>query len=129
MKYTRYELCFEGEPQNIGFMMGLDDIGIDEDEIETLLEPFEAGLSLIPGMHAFERNASHFPGCYFTERGLSTFQAHINCIIEAIIEKNNDWSVNTVVLENPLINAIYFEDDFQAVIKTFYQEELKNESA
>lgn len=129
MKYTRYELCFEGEPQNIGFMMGLDDIGIDEDEIETLLKPFEAGLSLIPKMHAFERNASHFPGSYFTESGLSTFEAPINRIIEAIIEKNSDWSVNTVVLETPLIDTIYFEDDFQAVIKTFYQEELKTQSA
>lgn len=129
MKYTRYELFYEGEPQNIGFMMGIEDVGIDEEEIEDLLKIFEDRLYLIPNMHTFERNSSHFPGCYFTELGLSTFMAPINRIIEAIKEKNNSWSVKTVVLENPLTDTIYFEDEFQAVIKTFYQEELKTESA
>lgn len=119
--YTRYELYFEGEPQNIGMMMGLDDIEINEDESEELLERFNKKLPLIPQIRTFDDSITHFPACYFTEKGMETFKQEIDALVEAIHYKDNGWSVNVVTLSNVLEDDIYYKDDYQAVIKTKYR--------
>lgn len=118
--YTRFELYYEGEPQDIGLMMGLNSVGMPEDEVEELMERFDKELPMIPRMRLFENNNAHFPGCYFTEKGLSNFQAEIDMLLNAIHERDNGWSVNRVVLSNVLENDIYYQDEYQAVIKTKY---------
>lgn len=118
--YTRYELYFEGEPQNIGMMMGLDDMEMNEDESEELLERFNKELPLIPQIRTFDNSITHFPACYFTQKGLETFKQEIDALVEAIHDKNNGWSVNVVELETVLDSDIYYQDEYQAVIKTKY---------
>jgi hypothetical protein len=120
MKYTRYELYYDGEPQDVGLMMGLDDVGMDEDEVEMLMERFNTELPLIPQIRTFQESTTHFSGCFFTEKGLERFQKEIEELVQAIHFKENGWSVHAVELTTVLDEDIYYQDDYQAVIKTKY---------
>lgn len=121
MNYTRYELSYDGEPQNVGMMMGLDDMDMDEDEMEMILERFNEELPLVPTIRTFDKSSTHYPACYFTSKGLEKFKQEIDALVEAIHYKDNGWRVNEVTLSNVLDDDIYYTDEYQAVIKTKYR--------
>lgn len=40
MKFYRYELAFDGEPQGIGLFQGIDDMGLTDEEVSGILRKF-----------------------------------------------------------------------------------------
>ena len=41
MRFYRFELAFDGEPQGVGFLQGAEDVGLDNKDLLSLLDPFE----------------------------------------------------------------------------------------
>lgn len=66
MKLFRFELAFDGEPQDIGILRGLDDIGLPEGVSVNIEEDFNE----LP-CPKFSEAVSF----WFTEFGVQTFQA------------------------------------------------------
>ena len=118
--YIRFEMAFEQEEMQVGFMTGLDDIGMDEEEVEELLAPFNLALAL-PPYHKWERNGDHYPGAYFTRAGYLRFKEAIDRIMSAVKYRNNGWEVFEVPSHGFPKDDLYYEDEFQVVVKTYYR--------
>lgn len=111
MKLTRFELSFEGEAQEVGFIIGLKDAGINEKTIQSLVSVFDKALE-VP--HPECRTKS-----YFTEAGAEKFATGIEKIIKAVNQKKNGWAVNKIILEaEPTALHIVHMDCYQVLIKT-----------
>lgn len=41
MKFYRFELAFDGTPQGVGFLQGVDDIGLSNKKFTALMDPFD----------------------------------------------------------------------------------------
>lgn len=119
--YTRYDLMFEGETQDVGFMVGLVDTGMDEDEIDELLEPFDEGLPNPPVQGKVD-SSTHFAAWYFTTTGEETFREAIQAICEAVHFRKNGWSVRKTVVTDVEPSDIVYKDAYQAAIRTAYTE-------
>ena len=63
--YYRWELWLEGEPAGVGFLQGLDDIGLDDEQANQLIVPFNEDL-LYPPNEIFE---GRWTKSWFTEQG------------------------------------------------------------
>lgn len=104
-RYFRFELAFDGEAQNIGFLTGIDDIGLDIHCEVELLAPFES----LPCPHIHTR--CEF---WFTEDGLCRYQDALMDIARTIRKKN--WQLIYAVFdasEEDLGNRVYC-DKWQA---------------
>lgn len=118
--YIRYELFFDGIPQDIGFMNGLGEIELSYDENEELMDVFEKELPLVPQSAYKDSCSAFYPACYFTEQGIRKFDKNIERLIDAIHNKQCNWTVNKITLSNVSSEDILYQDDYQAVIKTPY---------
>lgn len=117
--YIRYELAFNGEEQGVGFITGLAETGIDEDEIEKLLLSFNLYLPFPPYRDWESKlNSSHFPGAYFTQEGCSYFESDIHAIIEAVKYRDNGWEVIEIHSYGFPKEDLYYEDEYQVIVKT-----------
>ncbi len=110
----RLELAFFDEPQDCGFLQGLDDIGLSEESTKVLLEPFED----LPCPVCAESVSF-----WFTEAGLQQFSRGI-CAIQEAIEPLG-WTIygakyNTDDEDNAVI---VYSDQYQVA---FPQEWIKN---
>ena len=58
MKLYRFELAFMGEMQNVGFLHGLNDIGLDAETERQMLAPFALKMKALRpwGRNAFVHN-------------------------------------------------------------------------
>ena len=121
--YIRFELAFEGEEQGVGFMTGLDDTGMDEDEVEDLLAPFNRSLD-VPPYRDWTSDKSHFPNAFFKRAGYFQFQPDIHRIIEAVKYRNNGWEVIAIHSYGFPEVDLYYEDEHQVIVKTYYAENL-----
>lgn len=66
----RYELVYEEQLQNIGFLVGLKDIGFPKEKIDKLIKPFQDYL-IIPHKDIYELKGVKF---YFTKKGKDKFE-------------------------------------------------------
>ena len=111
MIYTRFELTYNGQPENIGFLYGLSEVISDEEQIEELTERFEKDLKMhnaILNKHDLKENET---ASFFTEKGIKYFKKDIENIIEAIREKG--WDVKTETINK---KPFLYEDEYQVVI-------------
>ena len=110
--YYRFEIWLEGEPAGVGFLQGLDDIGIGEEEAERLIKPFDQDLPYPPD----EILANRWTKSWFTEEGYTYFRSAIDDIC-ATYWATDMWEA--VLLTQDQLDNIIYEDEFQ-VIEGYY---------
>ena len=106
--FYRFELAFDGEPQGVGFLQGLDETGIPGQEVDGLYELFEK----LPA----PRNCSG-TSFWFTRSGLSYFSGSINAVIAVLADYN--WQLLSGMMEDDLVNSVY-HDEYQAAFAAEY---------
>lgn len=113
MKLFRFELAFDGEPQDIGILRGLDDIGLPEGVSVNIEEDFNE----LPCPKLSE--AVSF---WFTEFGVQTFQATLDYLVEQSRELN--WQILYAELPGMSISKALYADQFQVALPLGMVEEL-----
>lgn len=113
MKLFRFELAFDGEPQDIGILRGLDDIGLSEGVSVNIEEDFNE----LPCPKLSE--AVSF---WFTEFGVQTFQATLDYLVEQSMELN--WQILYAELPGVSISKALYADQFQVALPLGMVEEL-----
>lgn len=113
MKLFRFELAFDGEPQDIGILRGLDDIGLPEGVLVNIEEDFNE----LPCPKLSE--AVSF---WFTEFGVQTFQATLDYLVEQSRELN--WQILYAELPGMSISKALYADQFQVALPLGMVEEL-----
>jgi len=104
----RFELAFDGEPQGVGFLQGLDDIGLWNVVTSNLYSLFD----ILPAPKLDESVSF-----WFTEYGVAWFEDAINQVIDEIAE--NNWQLLGAVIDDDLQESIY-HDEFQAAFHLEY---------
>lgn len=84
MRFYRFELAFDGEPQGVGFLQGAEDVGLDNKDLLSLLDPFEK----LPSPYLDEPLGAMF---FFTEEGMDKFMPYINAFVKAL--EPHGWSL------------------------------------
>ena len=103
-KLYRFELAFEGEPQDVGFLQGLDDVGLWPELTEELYALFD-------GLPIRELETEERISCWFTEAGLERFGDAIDRIIDEI--SGAGWQLIGASIRANLTDALY-RDEYQA---------------
>ena len=114
MKFYRFELAFSGEPQDVGFLQGLDDVGLDDAERQALYQPFNEYLK----SREVETDDGSDVVCFFTEAGVSRFKRDIDNIIQAIAPMG--WSLLGTVMEEADYEFACYHDEYQAAWSRTY---------
>ena len=114
MRFYRFELAFDGEPQGVGFLQGLDDVGFTTARKERLMQPFNKHLA-IPDVESEDDSAVVF---FFTEQGLMRFAKDLNRIIKAI--EPHGWSLIATVMEEDDFTHALYSDEYQAAWSRTY---------
>lgn len=109
-KYYRFELVFFDEPQDVGFLQGIDEIGLPVHTERLLLDQFAS----LPCPHLTE--PCEF---WFTEEGLQTFGDAIDLVNKEI--QPLGWNIIGGVMEDDGAIAIY-RDAWQAAWSPTYLE-------
>ena len=113
MKLFRFELAFDGEPQDIGILRGLDDIGLPEGVSVNIEEDFNE----LP-CPKFSEAVSF----WFTEFGVQAFQATLDYLVEQSMELN--WQILYAELPGVSISKALYADQFQVALPLGMVEEL-----
>lgn len=87
-RYFRFELAFDGVPQEVGFLTGVDDIGLDMKSENELLAPFES----LPCPRVHTRCKF-----WFTESGLRRYADDLTAFAKRIRKEN--WDLIYAVFE------------------------------
>ena len=108
--YTRFELYLDGEPQEVGFIVGLNELDLDYEIQDFIMEDFNENL---PFPEISEEQWKHTPLAYFTEKGLERFKKSIQQLLD-VYETYNFFDV--VKLETSLSDkTIIYEDAYQVI--------------
>ena len=126
MKLYRYELYCNGEPQDVGFIVGLSRVvcnkwcELSDNQLNQLLEPFDTLLK-------FHRVASEDTVSFFTEHGRDVLYNAINNVADVYI--GSEYSVHEVVIDLPDEDEyqIKYEDRYQVYLTIDLYEKLKAE--
>ncbi len=113
MKLFRFELAFDGEPQDIGILRGLDDIGLPEGVSANIEEDFNE----LPCPKLSE--AVSF---WFTELGVQRFQATLDYLAEQSRELN--WQILYAEIPGVYMSKGIYADEFQVALPFGMVEEL-----
>lgn len=116
----RYELYCEGEDQDVGFLVGIEDLGLSCEKEISLLKPFDKALEnpILPGM----RNSVSF----FTEEGNKKFQKAIRDVVAAYKDSIFEVKIATLHLPVSLSEQVIYQDDDQVCLsREFYKKELE----
>jgi len=104
----RFELSFDGEVQNVGFLQALDEVGLQEEVTDDLYSLFDT----LPIPKLCEPTSF-----WFTSAGIKRYRGAIDRVIDEIAE--NNWQLVGAYLEDSADNAIY-KDDLQVAFQAEY---------
>lgn len=119
--YVRFDLLFDGDVQDLGFIQGLCETRLSAKEIAKLVSPFNEHLSIPTICLEGKQQEFHYPACYFTQKGYVHFKKHIERIIKMLDKVDCEYSVRMTTLESVPEDHLYFEDEYQAVIRKSYE--------
>jgi hypothetical protein len=106
--YYRFEIWLEGEPAGVGFLQGLDDIGLDDDKVDQLISPFDMELPYPPD-DVLEEG---WTKSWFTEEGYDHFRSAIDAVCAAYWETDM-WEAVRIAQDD--VDDIVYQDQFQIV--------------
>lgn len=104
-KLYRFELSYDGEPQGIGLLAGIGELGFSEEFEEWLLHDFDQYLPISP----LTQSATF----WFREDGLRRFQQALDMLIQEVREKG--WDVDLRVKEMEM-DAVIYQDIYQVAL-------------
>lgn len=110
MKLFRYELYCDNAPQDVGFLAGVDELGLSAEKEAKLIEAFDSGLH-IPDSPTMRGTVS-----FFTEEGNRRFRNHIHRLAAAYEDSMFDIKICTLDLPEELRGHIVYEDGDQVCI-------------
>lgn len=120
VKIYRYELYCDEEPQDVGLLVGVQDLGLSCEKEEELLEPFDLGLT-VPDLPGMRGSAS-----FFTAEGHSRFQADIFRVVSAFQDSIFDTMCCHMELPEAFQDAVVYQDADQVCIpRELYYGELE----
>lgn len=114
MTLYRFELAFDGEPQKIGIMRGLDDIELPGGVAVNIEEDFNA----LPCPHISE-DASF----WFTEQGLQTFRFTLDYLAEHSRKVN--WQLLYAKMPEADTSAALYADELQVAFPAKLVENMR----
>lgn len=103
-QFYRYELSLHGEKQGMGFLTGLEDVGLPLSEESMLYDPFEELKS--PSLPVDENTCYEF---WFTEQGNERYASAIAAVENAINPLGWDLICLTKMANSD--SAIYIDPD------------------
>lgn len=108
----RYELAFNGELQDIGFLQGMYELGLDDGRADDLVRNFDTLMKIPSGV--FCPNARSF----FTEKGIDVSREDISRLVSAYRE-HGLFQVAVGTLQEVMLDVddILYSDDYQAIIR------------
>ena len=110
--YTRYELYLGFEPQDVGFIFGLNELGLSDAVQDELLDDFNKHLT-VPYKYISEEQIKQRPLAYFTSAGLVRFKKSINKILRTY-KKIGFFEIEKV--ETSLSDkTIIYQDEYQVL--------------
>ena len=110
MSLHRFELAFDGEPQDVGFLHGLQDIGFSSEKEARLHRPFTEFLPS-PDIVPERREPLVF---FFTEKGLRYFLFDIYCIAKEVEAAGWSFVYRKVNAVND--SLIRYRDEYQIAL-------------
>lgn len=111
IRLYRFELFCDGEAQNIGFLAGLDELGLSCEKEEHLLAPFDSALK-VPDAAGMRGSAS-----YFTALGIQKFAGPIQAVISAYKENGLfDVVLHIADVQNRDLEAAVYTDVYQVCL-------------
>lgn len=110
---TRFELAFDGEPQGVGFLQGLTDVGLPGVNIELLYALFAS----LPCPNVKNDNGVEF---WFRPDGIDKYRDAINAVIQALDTVN--WQVLCGTMEEDVAANSIYSDSWQAGFSPEYLE-------
>lgn len=117
----RYEIYCEGKDQDVGFLVGIEDLGLSCEKEFLLLKPFDDALAnpILPGM----RNSVSF----FTEAGNKKFQKAIRDVVVAYEDSIFDVKLAVLRLPSSVFAQVVYQDENQVCLpREFYKKELED---
>ena len=118
MRFYRFELAFDLQPQGVGFLNGLTDAIDNPRTVGRLMEDFDNHLKCPWLDEVYTRFQTMF---FFTEEGLKRFAPSINAIIKAL--KPRGWTMLGLVLEEEDLSAAVYYDEYQVAWTRAYLEQ------
>lgn len=119
MTLYRYELFCENEPQDVGFLVGLEDLGLSAEKEAFYYAPFDGALA-VPNMPRMYDSIS-----FFTEEGRRRFHDAIQHLASAYQGSIFDVMACSLELPEGLDDDIIYRDADQVCIsKKRYMEQL-----
>jgi hypothetical protein len=108
--YTRYELYLDGEPQEVGFIVGLNELDLDRETQLELIAELDRDL---PYPHIPVECWKNHPLSYFTQYGTEFFAK----VIQRLLNKYaDDGFFDVVKIETDLSDkTIVYEDEYQVI--------------
>ena len=117
----RYELYCDEEYQEVGFLSGLEDIGLPIEKEEQLLRPFDENL-----VNPWHPQMSHSVS-FFTRKGDETFRDAIRDLVSAYEDSMFEVKLVSVKLPAYMLDKAIYKDEFQVCLtKELYKEELES---
>lgn len=115
MRFYRFELAFDGEPQDVGFLQGIDDIGLGTKTEACLLDQF-AELACPDLASILMGEQVSF---WFNQEGMETFLPAIRNVQTHILDRGWEilFAVMDVTAEELKERAVY-ADKHQAAFHT-----------
>lgn len=121
LKLCRYELFCDNEPQDVGFLVGLEDLGLSTETEDFLLAPFDTMLN-VPDSPYMRDSAS-----FFTPAGNEKFQAAIQAVCEAYSGSMFHIKVAELDFPQDYASEILYQDRDQVCIPVrLYEGPLSN---
>lgn len=105
---TRFELAVDGEPQHVGFIVGLDDTGLPEHEKSRLASLFDE--MPMPPAHAMQGGARS----WFTEAGLARFSNAI-AEVQRAYEDDGLFEVVATTSDAASVGDVIHHDEYQVI--------------
>lgn len=118
-KLFRFELSFFGDPQEVGFLQGLNDVGLRDTIRDDLCSLFDS----LPIHELDEPDGVSF---WFTEEGAREYEEAIKRVADAISGKG--WELIDASINDNLENAVY-KDRFQVAFPLEYIRTMQIEYA
>ncbi|MDF2880260.1 MAG: hypothetical protein K0R54_817 [Clostridiaceae bacterium] len=111
--FVRYELYCENEKQDVGLLMGVNELDLDDEQKEILLNDFNENL-IVPEFYMHSRPRKNVLA-FFTNEGLSFFEESINKIIEKF-DNHGLFQIAKITISEHNQKIIY-QDNFQVLIE------------
>lgn len=115
--YYRYELSFDGIPEEIGILVGASEelrhSAVDQDELDKVMKVFVDDL-IEPDFYKIKENRNKNVLAFFTEEGVKHFKQSLK-FLKYSFEKFTGFEIDEKVVKEGLYEEVY-KDEYQVLL-------------